>query len=133
MFQFHIKYFFLTILLFITEVYIGVYVHDNYIRPFGGDFLVVILMYCFIKSFTNIRVLTAALVVLVISFIVEGLQYLHLVSLLGLQNSKPARMILGTFFSWTDILVYILGILLVLFIEWINNPRVFNSKPVFKR
>jgi len=44
--QFHLKYFIATVLLFFVEAVIARYMHDSFIRPFGGDFLVVILMYC---------------------------------------------------------------------------------------
>lgn len=118
LFQFHRKYFFLLILLFATEVFIAVYLHDAVIRPYGGDFLVVILIYCFIKSFLNTPVMTTALAVLLFSYLIETLQYFHLVDMLGLEKSTIARIVIGTSFAWTDLLAYTLGILLVLVIEF---------------
>lgn len=118
LFQFHRKYFFLLILLFATEVFIAVYLHDALIRPYGGDFLVVILIYCFVKSFLNTPVMVTALAVLLFSYLIETLQYFHLVDMLGLEKSTIARVVIGTSFAWTDLLAYSLGVLLVLVMEF---------------
>ena len=37
------------IIVFIIEAIIAVFIHDNFIRPYFGDVLVVVLIYCFIK------------------------------------------------------------------------------------
>ena len=37
------------VLLFLTEVYIGLYVRDRFIRPYFGDVLVVILLGCLVR------------------------------------------------------------------------------------
>jgi hypothetical protein len=96
---------------------IAVYMRDAIIRPFGGDLLVVILLYCVLKSAINLPVLPAAGAVLLFAYAVEVSQYFHLVKVLGLQNSKLARILLGTTFSFTDLLAYTLGIILVMVIE----------------
>jgi Protein of unknown function (DUF2809) len=110
-------YFLLTVVLFVIEVIIAKYVHDEFIRPYIGDLLVVMLVYCFVKSFLNTAVLQTALAVLLFSYSVEFLQYANIVKLLGLQNYKIARIVIGTSFSWIDMLLYTLGILLVIIAE----------------
>jgi len=105
------------LLLFAIEFIIGADFHDTIIRPYGGDFLVVILIYCFVKSFITTPVVSTALGVLLFSYLVEISQYFHLVSLLGMQHSKLAKIMLGTSFSFTDLLAYTLGIGLVIVIE----------------
>ncbi|WP_426095291.1 DUF2809 domain-containing protein [Flavobacterium sp. DSR2-3-3] len=117
MFQFNRNYFALTILLFVMEIAIGLYVHDNFIRPYFGDFLVVILLYCFLKSFVKVSVWVAAALVLLFSFAIESAQYLNLVEKLGLQHSKIAKVVLGNSFAWMDLLAYTLGILAVIIME----------------
>jgi hypothetical protein len=117
MLTFNKKYFGLTILFFVIEVLIALYVHDTIIRPYVGDVLVVILIYCFIKSFLKLPVLQVALFVLLFSFGVEFLQYLNIVEKLGLQNSKTARTVIGTSFAWIDLVCYIAGILIILIAE----------------
>ncbi len=125
MFIFNKYYFLLALLLLGVEIYIGLYMHDAIIRPFGGDFLVVILLYCLVKSFINFPVLLTAGWVLVFAYAVEISQYFHLVSMLGLQRSKLATLLLGTSFSYVDLLVYTLGTLLVIVVE---NLRISLKK-----
>ncbi|MCW3110657.1 MAG: hypothetical protein JWQ09_5163 [Segetibacter sp.] len=117
MLTFRWKYFTLAILLFIVEVVIAAYVNDSFVRPYFGDFLVVILIYCFVKAFCNAPVKTVALLVLVVAYAMEVLQYLKFVKHLGLGKSKLANIILGNSFAWSDLLAYTLGILFVLAIE----------------
>jgi hypothetical protein len=45
MLRFHKAYFILTFLLFLTEVLIVMFAHDNFVRPYLGDYLVVIVFY----------------------------------------------------------------------------------------
>ncbi|CAN5705514.1 DUF2809 domain-containing protein [soil metagenome] len=117
MLTFHRNYFIATLSLLSIEILIALYVHDQIIRPYIGDFLVVILIYCFIKSFTDLSVLSSAIITLVFSYLVETLQYFKIVEILGLQHYKLAKVIIGTSFAWTDILCYSLGILAVIFVE----------------
>ena len=78
MLTFKKNYFTAAILLFVVEILIAVFVHDNFVRPYFGDVLVVILIYCFIKSFLKLLVLPAVLLVLIFSFSIEFLQYLNI-------------------------------------------------------
>ncbi len=127
MFHFNKTYFLLTLLLFVIELLIGFFVHDAFVRPYMGDMLVVMLIYCFIKSFCKTPVLKTAIAVLIFSFTVEILQYFKVVELLGLQHSKIARIIIGSSFSWLDMLVYTIGIGIVL---WIEKRRHKNSSAI---
>jgi len=117
MLTFNPKYFALAILIFIIEVLIALFVHDDIIRPYIGDVLVVILIYCFIKSFLKLSVLPVAVFVLLFSFTIEFLQFLNIVEILGLQKSKIATTVIGTSFAWIDIACYIVGIITVLIAE----------------
>jgi len=117
MFKFNIRYFIIALLLFITEVLIGVYMHDAFIRPYGGDVLIGILIYCFVKSFANIPVKHTILAVLVFCYLIETLQYFHFVNLVGLQNSRLACIVLGTSFSWGDMVCYTVGMSFVMVLE----------------
>ena len=98
--------------------------HDSIIRPFGGGFLMVILLYCAVKSFVNAPVLLCAVGVLTFSYAVEVSQYFHLVYLLGLQNSKAAVMLFGTSFSFTDLLMYTSGTTFVVFTEGVRLTKL---------
>jgi hypothetical protein len=116
-FKFNLKYFLLALLLFVTEVLIALYVHDQIIRPYFGDVLVILLMYYAIKAILDYPVLPTAIGVLIISFVIEALQYLNIVEQLGLQDNKIAATVIGTSFSWVDIYAYIIGFFLVLILE----------------
>ena len=115
--KFNRFYFVLALLLFGIEVLIAKFAHDQIIRPYFGDLLVVVLLYCFIKSFVDTPYLKTALSVLIFAFALETLQYFHIVNLLGLEHSSLARTVIGTSFEWIDLIAYALGIALVIFTE----------------
>ena len=121
------KYFFLTVLLFITEVLIALFLHDNFIRPYVGDYLVVILIYCFCMSFVSAPVWKIALATLLFSYLIETLQYFNLVGMLGLRHSRIANIIIGNSFAWADILAYTLGAFTVVRTEYfLLNKRKYK-------
>ncbi len=113
-------YFSAALLFFIIEVFIALFIKDKFVRPYVGDYLVVILLYCFLKSFWNGVPAIAGVVVLLFSFMVEVGQYFQLVKRLGLHDSPLARTVIGTGFDWGDMLAYILGFLTILFFEKIK-------------
>lgn len=117
MFNFNKNYFLVTILVFISEVFIALFIDDSFVRPYLGDVLVVILIYCFVKSFLKLPVLLVTLFVLLFAFTIELLQYINLVEKLGLEKSKVARTVIGTSFAWEDLLCYVVGIVVVIVIE----------------
>ena len=124
MYTFKKNYFYVTVLLFLTEVFIAMFVRDRIIRPYAGDFLVVILLYSFLKSFLNISVVNAAFSVLLFACLVEVLQILNLANLPWLEHRKLVLVVLGSHFEWLDMLAYSLGVIVILCIEkFLNNPE----------
>jgi len=117
MVYFNVKYLVPAVLLFMVEIIIAMYAHDAILRPFVGDFLVVILIYCFVKTFINVSLKRTSTWFLVFAYSVELSQRFHLINSFGLENSKIARLIMGDYFSWTDMLMYTMGIILVVIIE----------------
>ena len=126
MIKFNRNYFALTLVLFIVEVLIAIYVHDQFIRPYFGDFLVVVLLYCFLKSFVRVAVWKAAAMVLAFSFFIEFTQYLNLIEKLGLQDSGLAKAVMGTSFSWEDMICYVAGIGFVIVVEKVRLRSRFK-------
>jgi hypothetical protein len=108
-----IKYLVAFIIFFIVEVLIALYVHDDFIRPYVGDILVVILLYCFVKIFVLYKVQLIPLYIFIFSAFVEILQYFKLVEILGLQDNRFARIVIGSVFDWNDILCYGVGCILL--------------------
>ncbi|MFD1163860.1 ribosomal maturation YjgA family protein [Hwangdonia seohaensis] len=107
----------ITILLFITEIGIAMFLKSGFIRHTFGDYLVVILIYCFFKSFIKINSFKLAILVLVFAFTIELLQLVNLLKLLNLQNNQLAKLVLGSTFHVSDLVAYTLGIITVLIIE----------------
>lgn len=120
---FNKKYFSLAILLFVIEVLIALFARDKFVRPYLGDVLVVILIYCFCKSFFKVPVFTLAIAVLIFAFTIEWLQYVHIVEKLGLEKSPIASTIIGTSFAWNDIIAYMAGIVIILVVEKIIQRK----------
>lgn len=123
MFTFNKNYFITAVMLFLVEVGIALYVRDSIIRPYGGDFLVVIFLYCLLRSFLNITVVRAAVAVLCFAYAVEWMQYLQLSKELGLDRNPVAAAVLGNYFEWLDMLLYTLGILTVLLFELVLSKK----------
>lgn len=123
MLRFNKTYFLLTIILFCIEVIIALFIHDNFIRPYFGDVLVVILIYCFIQTFFNLSKTKTAIYVLLFAFLIETLQYLNFISFLGLEDNKLAKTVIGNSFSFHDLLAYVSGILITLEIEKIVSKK----------
>lgn len=111
-------YFLYFILLLFIEIAIAIWANDSWIRPYFGDFLVVILLYCLVKSFVRVSSNNLLLSVLLFSYTVEFLQFLDFVNIIGVQNWALARTLMGTSFSWIDLLMYTLGILFVYLAEY---------------
>lgn len=124
---FNAKYFTAFTLLFLTEIAIAVYINDQIIRPYGGDFLVVILLYCLAKTFLRWPVTGTAIAILLVAYGIEILQYFDFVNRIGLGDSKMASIILGNFFTWGDMLAYTLGIALTLLIEKLRIRRQLKA------
>src|SRR5438309_6224888 len=122
MFAFNLRFFCLTVLLFIIEVLIALFAHDRFVRPYVGDYLVVILIYCAVKTFFKISSVKLAIGVFLFACLIEALQYFNIVDRLGLTHNVIARTVIGYGFEWYDILAYFLGIVTVLIVEKIVVP-----------
>lgn len=121
--KFNSGYFLLAITLFIIEAAIAAYMDDAFVRPYFGDLLVVILIYCTIKSFIDSAPIKTAVTVFIFACLIEVSQYYHLVQLLGWGRSSTATTVMGTFFSFVDILMYALGTLVIIGAEtYFKNP-----------
>lgn len=123
MLTFRKNYFVAALILFVVELGIALFVRDQFIRPYMGDFLVVILIYCFIRAFLSIRIWVVAGFTLAFAIFVECLQAINIVELIGLGENQAARVILGTSFDWHDIGVYIGGVVFVLCVELVLRNR----------
>ena len=125
--KFHKGYFILFLVLFVVEVCIALFIRDRWIRPYVGDVLVVILIYCFVKSFFDFKVVLTAIGVLAFAFLVEFFQYLNIVEKLNLQDNRVASVVIGNSFGWGDLIAYTVGISLVVLGEQLKTTRTKRS------
>jgi hypothetical protein len=122
--KFNLKYFLLTILLFIAEVLIATtFKKVFFLRAYFGDVLVVILIYTFILSFFQLQKAKLIFRIFIFSCVVEFLQYFHFGELLGFKNNKIAMVVLGNSFSWIDITCYTIGCLSI----WLLDVNLKNK------
>ena len=106
------------VVLLILELWIAICFKDGFIRHTFGDYLVVILLYCFFKIFTDWKPLFTGLLVLAIAFGIEFLQTTSFLEQLQLDQNKLAKIILGSTFHISDLIAYTLGIITVLSLEY---------------
>lgn len=114
-----------------TEVLIALFLKTGFIRHTVGDFLVVILIYCFFKSFTQVNPIKLAIAVAFFALCIELLQLLNILNLLHLERNKTAILLLGNTFKTSDMVAYALGMLSFLYIDlkFISNktPKINDS------
>lgn len=117
-------------LLFLLEIFIALFVHDKIIRPYAGDFLATVFLYCLARGLLTAPPKKVALGVLLTAYLIEALQYAGLLEWLGWQHLRVARIVLGSCFEWTDLLAYTLGVGLMLGIEaGIGTIRLAGLRP----
>lgn len=114
---FNIYYFIAFALLFAVEVCIAIFLKDGFIRYTFGDFLVVILLYCFFKSFIKINNSYVAIVTLIMAYSIELLQLTNITQTVTLKHQKWVSLVLGSHFSKEDLIAYTLGIISIYYID----------------
>ena len=93
----------------ILEIYIALYVRDDFIRPYVGDTLAVILVYCALRIIPVMTVFRAAFASLSIGIAIELAQLAGMTRWFGLGDNKLAQIILGGVFDFHDIAAYGVG------------------------
>ncbi|UBZ07208.1 DUF2809 domain-containing protein [Salegentibacter mishustinae] len=107
--------------LLIIEILIASFIKDDFIRPYLGDFLVVIMLYCFLMGLSRFSIYKSLFIVLVFSFTIEFFQLIDIPKLLQYQPPKSIMIILGNSFSVWDLVAYLLGLISCLIIEILKN------------
>ena len=98
-----------TLIFLAIEVLIALYVHDDFVRPYVGDMIVVLPVYTLIRVFIPEKVRLLPLYVFLFAVLVEFLQWIHIVDLLGLSDSRFWSTVIGTGFDVKDIGCYAIG------------------------
>lgn len=95
--------------ILILEILIALFINDAFIRPYGGDILVSVLICCFGRILFPVGVRLLPMWVFLFAAAVEVGQYFDFVALLGLGESRFFRILLGSTFSWADLICYGIG------------------------
>ncbi|MBQ7863480.1 MAG: DUF2809 domain-containing protein [Lachnospiraceae bacterium] len=117
-------YFVATIVIFLIELFIALFVRDAFIRPYVGDMLVVVLVYTCVRVLLPEKPRLLPLYVFLFAAGVEVLQGIHIVELLGLQDNRFFSVLIGTTFDWKDIVCYGVGcVMLGLWEVWLRRKK----------
>ena len=102
---------------------IALFVRDRFVRPYLGDVLAVMLVYCGLRTVLPLRPTIAAATAFGIGALIEFGQAIHVLDLLGVHN-RVLRVVLGTGFEWLDFVAYFAGAVASLVLE-----RIFGRHP----
>lgn len=124
--QFSLKYFLISIFIFLIEVLIATKLKDVFfVRAYLGDVIVVILLYTMVKSFFRVNNQKLIGGILIFSCMVEFAQYFNIAEKLGFREGSLMYIVIGNSFSWIDILCYATGCLLIyLFVKVTENKAI---------
>ena len=127
--SFNKRYFLAFFALFVIEALIAKFVTDSFIRPFVGDYLVMILIYLFSRTWLKGNDRVQILGVLLFCYSVEIAQKFNLVQILGLEQYRLARIIIGTHYDVNDLVAYSLAALTLLLFKnnWFSRALGIKS------
>ena len=109
-----------TLLLLFIEIVIALYVHDDFIRPYVGDVLVVIVIYTFIRIIVPEKCRLLPLYIFIFSAGVELLQLANIVEILGVEDNRFFMILIGSVFDIKDIVCYAVGCVMLCIYEWMR-------------
>ncbi|KPU44743.1 hypothetical protein OXPF_18290 [Oxobacter pfennigii] len=121
------KYILAFLILLMIEVIIALFVKDNFIRPYAGDILVVILMYTFIKGIVKKPIHFLPIYLFIFSALIEAAQYFRIVDILGLRDNKLISTIMGTSFDIKDIMCYLAAAVILILWEAYEKNLILKS------
>lgn len=103
--------------LFVIEVLIALFVRDQFVRPYLGDVLAVMLVYAGLRAATPLGTAASVGVALGIALVIEVAQALNLLGALALADNQVSRIVLGGAFDMLDMAAYLAGGVVVLAVE----------------
>lgn len=118
-------YLYATILLLLIEIAIAVFLKSGFIRFTFGDYLATILVYTCIRAFIAFKPIQIAALTLCIAFGIEGLQLFDVLDFFGLKGNRLVATLLGTHFSFGDLVAYTLGVITIYLLD-INLKKCFT-------
>jgi hypothetical protein len=118
------KYLGLALALFLLEILIATRLAGiPFLRGSLSDILVVALVYFFVQALRTVKPLPLAIGVFLLACAVEVTQYFHLARALHLPKGSLFAILLGSTFSFLDILMYLIGSVASLAVDtWLFRP-----------
>jgi Protein of unknown function (DUF2809) len=110
-------YFIAAAIFLMIEIAIALGIGGAFIRGSVGDILVIVLIYCLLRTSPIFPPITAAITAVATGFLVEALQYINITERLGIQAGSILYIIIGNTFSPHDLLMYLVGGVLALTID----------------
>ncbi len=110
-----LKYLVVFLVLLLIEIYIALFVHDRFIRPYIGDVLVVFVVYSAVRVVIPKKVKYLSVYVFMFAAFVEIIQLIDI----GIENNKFLSILLGSTFDFVDILCYGIGCIILFIFDLI--------------
>ena len=110
-------------ILLAAEILIALFVRDSFIRPYGGDILVTVLLCCLLRAFFLFGIPYLPLGVFLFAAAVEFAQALGIAALIP-HGWTAVRIIVGSSFSVWDLVCYAVGCVLF----WGAERLILRSK-----
>lgn len=119
-----LPYIIIFIAIFAVETCIALFVHDNFVRPYIGDVIVMWAVYCLAQIILGGRFGSYKVAVgsLIFAFFVELLQKIRIVDVLGIK-SPILRTIIGTSFAPADLVCYLAGTAVTVAGIWLYRKK----------
>ncbi len=106
------KHLTVTATVFLAEALIATtFARVGFVRSYLSDFLAVVFLYHLAKAVRDFPARPLAAAVFAVATIIEIAQAFHLTDALGFRRGSLPSILLGTHFSWLDLLMYALGCL----------------------
>ena len=117
-------YIIIFIAIFAVETCIALFVHDDFVRPYIGDVIVMWAVYCLAQIIIGGRFGSYKVAVgsLIFAFFVELLQKFRIVDVLGIK-SPVLRTIIGTSFAPADLVCYLAGTAVTVAGIWLYRKK----------
>ena len=110
-------------ILLAAEILIALFVRDSFVRPYGGDILVTVLLCCLLRAFFLFGIPYLPLGVFLFAAAVEFAQALGIAKLIP-EGWTAVRIIVGSSFSVWDLVCYAVGCVLF----WGAERLILRSK-----
>ncbi len=125
-FKRRLPYLIATVLLLVVEIFIGVFVHDDFVRSYIGDVLVTVLL-CTFGQMIFLKCRFIPIVVFLFSAVVELCQLIELDRILGIEGSVLG-IVVGSTFDVADIVCYAVGCIVFFTVQYFikNKKRSVN-------